>query len=366
VDWFLERGLSCVVKADSGESGIGHAIFTPDPARKEPVIQALQANPFLRDDLILVEQLIPSEKQLSPSLEFFVPPSGAGSPEVTYLSAQCFSNFGRFAGVMISRSLEQADWYPQLHRSGMRLAAALQDMGYVGHFDLDAVVDDHGRLYLLEINARRTGGTYVHEFACHTFGPDYLQRVALLSQNALPCAGIHQLEGLLERLSGLLFPDYGPGSGVVITVTSTLPNGEFGCILAAPDEAGLDRLNEILLARLQPGPAEGEKAGSSERMQRLRRELEDCPTLSRVVPSDLLILLDPLLSTLQLAYRQGRISVNELASAMELDPAEARIFAARLIEKGYLLAALPEEPDTYLARFSGRITRPGGSPLDKL
>ncbi len=58
--------------------------------------------------------------------------------------------------------------------SGMIFARRLQQMGYVGHFDLDTVVDDAGRVYLLEINPRRTGGTHVHEFAEHVFGADYL------------------------------------------------------------------------------------------------------------------------------------------------------------------------------------------------
>jgi hypothetical protein len=256
VDWFLRQGRTCVVKADGGESGIGHALFAPESAR-EPALETLQRNPFLRDDLILVEEYVHSPQGLSPSLEFFVPPAGQGCPQVTYVSQQTFSDFGRFAGVMVSRTLEQADWYPVLHRRGTRLAARLQALGYVGHFDLDAVVDERGDPRLLEINARRTGGTYVHEFARHTFGADYLQKAALLSQNALPSGGIFELEPLLERLSGLLYPDYGPGSGVVVTVTSTLSGGEFGCILVAPDEAGLLQLNRRMLERLQQPVPEG-------------------------------------------------------------------------------------------------------------
>ncbi len=251
VDWFLERSWACVVKADSGESGIGHVVFAPDQARDESILLTLQRNPFLQDDLILVEKHIPSPSQLSPSLELFVPPARVGDPRVTYVSQQLFSSFGRFAGVMISRSLEQAAWYPLLYERGMKIGAALQEMGYVGHFDLDAVIDGCGHPYLLEMNTRRTGGTYVHEFACFTFGPDYSQRVVLLSQNGLSSGGILRLEELLDLLSGLLFPDYSPDGGVVITVTSTLPAGEFGCILLAPDEAEMFKLKDALIERLQ-------------------------------------------------------------------------------------------------------------------
>ncbi len=251
VEWFLGRGRACVVKADDGESGIGHVIFWPEPPLERSVLQILERNPFLKGGILIVDLFIDSPQNISPSLEFFVPPIGAGSPQITYLSQQLFSGFGRFAGVLISRNLEKAYWYPTLKERGQKIAELLQTLGYVGHFDLDAVVDENMKPYLLEINTRRTGGTYVHEFACHTFGPDYLQRVALLSINALDSGGIVRIEELLDRLSDLLFPDYAADSGVVITVTSTLPAGEFGCILVAPDEAQIDTLNAALAERLQ-------------------------------------------------------------------------------------------------------------------
>ncbi len=75
----------------------------------------------------------------------------------------------------------------------MIFAHRLQAMGYVGHFDLDTVVNDDGRVYLLEINPRRTGGTHVHEFAEHVFGADYLDKVTLLSNDTLSSGGITDL-----------------------------------------------------------------------------------------------------------------------------------------------------------------------------
>lgn len=247
VDWFFGRGEACVVKANSGESGIGHNIFSPGEVHPKTVLEILRQNPFLQNDIIIVERYITAPAYSSPSLELFVPAMGAGRPRATYVSQQLFSEFGRFAGVMISRSQEQASWYPLLYERGMKIAEALQGQGYVGHFDLDAVIDSHGHPYLLEINARRTGGTYVHEFARHTFGPDYLQHIVLLSQNAIRSAGITRVEDLLDCLSGLLFPDYAPQSGIVITVTSTLEAGEFGCICIATDEAKVLELNAALM-----------------------------------------------------------------------------------------------------------------------
>ena len=250
VDWFRQQGLGSVVKADRGESGLGHLIFQESVFSLDDILLKLHADPYLNTDLIIVDQFIPSEKQLSPSLELFVPASGQ-PPVITYISGQLFSEFGHFAGVLISRELTQASWYPRLANYGLQIAHKLQKMGYIGHFDIDTIVDDRGRLYLLEINTRRTGGTYVHEFAALTFGKDYLNKVSLLCNNTVKCNGINKLKNLVESLDDLLFPISGEDRGIVITVTSSLAESEFGCILVAPNEQELLKLQQEMLSHLQ-------------------------------------------------------------------------------------------------------------------
>ncbi len=221
VHWFNRQQFGAVVKADGGESGLGHLIFTDPKISFEHVSSKLEDDLFLRNDLIVVDQLIRSDTQLSPSLELFVPPDGR-SPVITYVSSQLFSEFGHFAGVLISHELTQADWYPRLAQYGLQIAKNLQAMGYVGHFDIDTIVDNTGHLYLLEINARRTGGTYVHEFATLTFGENYLNQVSLLCNNSVKCGEINNLKDLIGNLDDLLFPISGQNRGIVITVTSCL------------------------------------------------------------------------------------------------------------------------------------------------
>jgi len=250
VDWFNRQGFGSVVKADRGESGLGHLIFPESNISLDDISLKIHADPFLNDDLIVVDQFIQSEKQLSPSLELFVPPNGQ-SPVITYISSQLFSVFGQFAGVLISRELTEANWYPRLANYGLQIAQKLQKMGYVGHFDIDTIVDDRGHIYLLEINTRRTGGTYVHEFAALTFGKDYLNKVALLCNNSVKCNGINKLENLLESLGDLLLPISGEDRGIVITVTTSLPFSEFGCILVAQNEQGLLALKQEMLSHLE-------------------------------------------------------------------------------------------------------------------
>jgi len=250
VTWFLARGKDCVVKADGGESGIGHLVFRVAESASSAVMERLAGDPFLNNDLIVVEEFIPSSMGESPSLEFFVPPLGQGEAFVTYLSEQIFEQFGRFAGVLIGREMARSKWYDSLAARGLKIAREMQIAGYAGIFDLDCVVDDAGGIWFLEINARRTGGTYVHEFARTTFGDDYLSRVVVLSNNEIRCDGIQDTARLLAVLDELLLP-LGAERGLVVTVTSTIHTGQFGGIFIAPDEADVLRLRTEVLARLE-------------------------------------------------------------------------------------------------------------------
>jgi hypothetical protein len=256
VHWFCTQNKSCVVKADGGESGIGHHIFQPtDLVTPEDILRTLQPNPFLHDDQIIVEEYIHSSELLSPSLEVYVPPLGTNPPEITYLSNQLFLGFSDFYGLLVSQELLERDWYPTLAESGLRIAAQLQQMGYVGHFDLDTIVDDEGRIYLLELNSRRTAGTHVHEFGRFFFGPNYLKNIVLLSINKTSSGHITSFDELRHAIDDLLYPMQSERRGIIPAVTSILGAGEFGCIIAAPTTQEALGLYQSLVERLQsPGP----------------------------------------------------------------------------------------------------------------
>ncbi len=248
---FWSAGKACVIKADGGESGLGTMILQPgDYPSFEDLQTGLQANLFLENDLVVVDEYIPSADQLSPSLELLIPAPGCGQPQITYLSQQLFVGFGQFDGVIISRELAERPWYPRLARQGLVFADRLQKMGYVGHFDLDVVVDQFDNPWLLEVNSRRTGGTHVHELACTLFGPDYLEQVTLLSHNRMPSGCVGQVDCLVDTIGDLMYPMQSNRWGVVVTISSSLELGEFGCILVAPTTADAFTLQQELVSRL--------------------------------------------------------------------------------------------------------------------
>jgi len=233
--WFYQRGKACLVKANTGENGIGIFIIRPDiPITLEEINKKIEDDTYYTDDLIVVEECIPATKQNSPSLELFVPHPKRGKPEITYLSKQLFIEFGDFCGIEVSKNLQQEKWFPDLERCGILIAHKLQDLGYVGHFDLDCIISDDEKLYLLEINSRRTGGTHVHDLAYHIIGPDYIDNTSLLSFEAMDSGRINSADELINLLAEFLYPINKEHIGLVITVTTTLKYHRFGCLTIAP------------------------------------------------------------------------------------------------------------------------------------
>lgn len=249
--WFMSRGLDCMLKPDRGESGLGIQFF--DHRAAHPNLAAeLQSNAFFAGESTLVEEYIRPQAGLSPSLELFVPPPGWGEPYITYLSNQHFGQLGRFSGVIIAKRYQETNWYPALAENGLRIARQLQQLGYVGNFDLDTVIDPQGQVYLLEINTRRTGGTHAHEFGRFAFGERYLDDVVLFSANQVKAEGVSTLDQLFELLSPVRFPIHSEKRGVVITVSSTLKDGDFGCLIAGESIADVLEVKQEMESLLHP------------------------------------------------------------------------------------------------------------------
>lgn len=247
---FLQRGQGCIVKANTGFLGIGHTVFRPEAALELAEICAtLQQNPYYAEDLLIVEALIPSAQGLSPSAEVAVP---ANPSELPYLAAICAQQVlpsGAYAGEMVSPVWSNAPWYADLSAAALEVGQKLRAMGYIGHFDLDGIVDDAGTLYLLEVNARRTGGTHVYELARFLLGERRVQTATLLSCTSAPCAAVSHWADLEGAIADLLYPQ-ASGWGVVITNSAALDRHRMGYVILAASQTDALNLQQTLLARL--------------------------------------------------------------------------------------------------------------------
>ncbi|BAU41440.1 hypothetical protein O77CONTIG1_01250 [Leptolyngbya sp. O-77] len=247
---FLQRGQGCIVKANTGFLGIGHTVFRPEAALELAEICAtLQQNPYYAGDLLIVEALIPSAQGLSPSAEVVVPANPSEPPYLIAICAQQVLPSGAYAGEMVSPAWRNAPWYADLSAAALEVAQKLRAMGYIGHFDLDGIVDDAGTLYLLEVNARRTGGTHVYELAQFLLGERRAQTATLLSCTSAPCPAVGNWAELERAIADLLFPNLS-GWGVVITNSAGLARHQIGYAILAANQADALALQHTLTARL--------------------------------------------------------------------------------------------------------------------
>ena len=217
IKWFTSRSHSYVIKGNIGVLGksvmIGEAgIF--DMSQFE-VIAACNG-----DDLYVVEKFIQSPKAISPSIEYYVPPIGQGDPKMSCIGVQLLLNGINFIGWSMTKDHRQEEWYQPLIERGDRFARYLQSLGYVGHFDIDAIVDAEGNPWLTEVNARRTGGTHDHELCLRLFGPNYLDRVATISNGRFQVGDLDFPE-LYELSSDVLYSN-GSDSGIIFLEANSL------------------------------------------------------------------------------------------------------------------------------------------------
>ncbi|GAB4158132.1 MAG: hypothetical protein Fur0046_37830 [Cyanobacteria bacterium J069] len=247
---FLRRGQACIVKASMGFLGIGHTVFRPAaiPSRDE-IDATLRQNPYYVGDLLIVEALIPSTQGLSPSAEVVVPANPAEPPDLAAVCAQQVLPSGAYAGELVSPDWAVAPWYEALTTAALAIGRRLQAMGYIGHFDLDGIVDDAGTLYLLEVNARRTGGTHVYELAKLLLGENRARSATLLSRTSTPCPAVSNWTELAEAIADLLYPQP-DGWGVVITNSAALDRHQVGYVILAASQAHALAMQQALMARL--------------------------------------------------------------------------------------------------------------------
>lgn len=243
VERFLRSGRACIVKADRGEASVGLLIFRPGSSAAS-VLGELEACSFYGDDSIVVEEYIEGAGVVFPSVEFVVSDNPAVPPRLTHTCLMLFEGATRLRGNVTARSLSQQPWYSNVISGSMDIARELQQRGYRGHFGIDTVARPDGTVFLLDLNARRTGSTHVHDFGVGFFGEDYPDRVTIGNYDfyGLPC-GI-SLESVLGGLGSLAAPPGARDEGVVPCELTGLRTGRLSCLIFAPTLGRFETLVE--------------------------------------------------------------------------------------------------------------------------
>ena len=256
----LGQGHAVLCKPNNSQSGVGFVYLRPgelqgSPAEMAARIQArLDGDSQMTSDLIVVEELIDVDSSVgggSPSIEMRVPADPRLDVEFMYPCGQILTPSGYFFGVEMYREVLDPVMLKVVEAAGKAVAREVRKLGYVGIFDMDMVAGKDGRLYAVEINTRRTGGTHAHEAAEFLFGPRYWERVAVISNNVYTFDGPPlSYVGLRQILGDILFPLGGQREGVLPTIVSSLPTRRFGYIVFGTDIARARALEKMMVERL--------------------------------------------------------------------------------------------------------------------
>jgi hypothetical protein len=220
-EWFLTRGASCVVKADYGESGWGLCIAGSDPAlpiRKslDSVADELRAGSIWASGPLIVEEWITAENNpacASPSAEVQVDDTGA---KVTYVCAQLVNSAGEFKGVILGPEFPSLSHRKTIDRVAQGIGDHFYDLGVRGHFDIDFVISKDGKVYAIETNVRRTGGTHVYDVKVQ-LGRPFTHHYFLSEDNYVYGETAFPPGEIITRLEQLIFSRKRK-EGVIITL----------------------------------------------------------------------------------------------------------------------------------------------------
>lgn len=224
--FFLNIGNGFVIKVHSGESGWGVKIIDNDTIQKfteskvkDWLRELFESDPIWKFAPYVVEEYIPADKTIGGGF-----PSGEG--HITdegfvfdYNCGQEVTRDGSFEGVVLSN-----DIIPNAVNSGMRVGMEaignkLYSRGYRGVFDVDFAAGENGNLYVLESNARMTGGTHVYNIMSH-LGINGNDAYVISNDSLRYNTPTQKPEKILARLHELLFPIEGRKGGIIISFIS--------------------------------------------------------------------------------------------------------------------------------------------------
>ena len=223
---FFDIGKGFVIKVHNGESGWGVKIIDNDTVQKlarnkinDWLRELFESDPIWDFAPYVVEEFISVNKTIGGGF-----PSGEG--HITddgfvfdYNCGQEVTKEGSFEGVVLSN-----DIIPNFVDSSMRIGTnmignELYSKGYRGVFDIDFAAGQDGNLYILESNARMTGGTHVYNIMSYlsiSGNNAYVISNDSFRYNMPP----QKPEEILTRLSDILYPIEYQKRGIVISFIS--------------------------------------------------------------------------------------------------------------------------------------------------
>ncbi len=243
---FLNANKGFVIKIHKGESGWGIKIVDEEEAKRFDTSQLatwldnlLQSEDIWEFAPYVVEEFIPTDASLAGGF-----PSGEGCISETgfafsYICGQEVTREGEFEGISIDTSL--AEISERIKIALDCIGNKLFTLGYRGVFDVDFAAGTDGNLYILECNARMTGGTHVYDAISH-LKLNNLKNRYVFSKDSFRYGDVTlSPTEILQTLSDLLYPIDQEQRGILVSFLSS-NRPVMGVVVIGDDRQDVDSL----------------------------------------------------------------------------------------------------------------------------
>lgn len=228
--WFSKRGKDFVVKFNRGVQGIGVVLVKSADLSGDYDIFCEQLGAKLKEDMwndscIVVEEKIDIDNSHlggSPNVELHILKDGTVIRE--YSCEQVLDPDGKtFIGVGINKEINKNVHIETAYKAAELYAHKLSELGYRGYLDMDLVYSKAKKIYAVESNMRRTGGTHIHELSKSLLGEDYSENYYVFSYEIkLEKTYKTTYEKVLADLKSLMFDEVNK-TGVIIVNADLVP-----------------------------------------------------------------------------------------------------------------------------------------------
>ena len=235
--YFLSQKKGCVVKTDKGLAGAGLSIIHWQEIKNNNLDSLI--NHRLTDKKYWLHETSVVEEFIEPDLKIC-----GGAPNIElkiiddkvipfYVCGMRINSDGVFKGVEMGKNAVPNYLTRKLIKHGNILGNYLKNKGYRGFFEIDFVFGKNGRLYPIEANLRRTGGTHVFELCKKLLGNNFQKNYYIVANSITPALKLKNksYSYVMNKLKNYLYPINGKKEGIIISVYSYLEKGNLGYVV---------------------------------------------------------------------------------------------------------------------------------------
>lgn len=257
IRYFLQKKKCIVLKSNRGLAGAGLRIIHNDELAIEKIPSFLddlfQKEPFWKSEPIVVEEYIkPNLNQCAgaPNIEMVIENN---SFHYLYECGMRISNKGVFMGAEFGKGAVSPKISKFLKKAGRKFGELLRTCSYQGHFEIDFVYGGpDNKIYAIEANLRRTGGTHAFEFARRLLGDKFINNFYIVSVNKkdASCLSGTNYDKVKRLLADIYYPIDGKKEGVIISTVNYLKKGKIGYLIIGLNKKRVYQIEKIFLKKI--------------------------------------------------------------------------------------------------------------------